>query len=269
MDVENVYEQVMGLAKQLFDDTKLYLRYAFRRMGLPGYQVHQIYLPEQKLIYIPIPKNACTSIKHALHEIEFGKRFNADLPEFSDYREHHDYYLKRRNAFTSVNTLRERTDCMRFALVRDPVKRLISCYRNRVVDLGDLDSSRANLKRYGLPVDPDLNTFALNLDTYRKANKSIEHHARPQAEFLDGAIDYLDRVFTLVDISELLDMLQKYKPGLELRQRKTGGTTRTLADLSPQALDAAISYYQQDYDLLAEFFTAENTRKEYERAISN
>lgn len=259
----------MGLVKQLFDDTKLYLRYAFRRMGLPRYQIHQIYLPEQKLIYIPIPKNACTSIKHALYEIEFDKRFDADLPEFSDYREHHDYYLKRSNAFTSVNTLRERTDCMRFALVRDPVKRLISCYRNRVVDLGDLESSGTDLKRNGLPIDPDLNTFAMNLDTYRKVNKSIEHHARPQAEILGGTIDYLDRVFTLAETSELLDMLQKYKPGLQLRQRKTGGTTRTLADLSPQALDAVISYYQQDYELLTEFFTAESIRKEFESSVSN
>ncbi|PAU93043.1 hypothetical protein CK503_14075 [Aliifodinibius salipaludis] len=269
MDFENFYEQVMGLAKQLFDDTKLYLRYAFRRMGLPGYQIHQIYLPEQKLIYIPIPKNACTSIKHALHEIEFDKRFDTDLPEFSDYREHHDYYLKRTDAFTSVNTLRERTDCLRFALVRDPVKRLISCYRNRVVDLGDLESSETNLKRYGLPIIPDLNTFAMNLDTYRKVNKSIEHHARPQTEFLGNTLYYLDRVFTLADTSELLGMLQKYKPGLELRQRKTGGTTRTLADLSPEALEAAISYYRQDYELLGEFYSPEKTCKEYESSVSN
>ncbi|MGM0545467.1 MAG: sulfotransferase family 2 domain-containing protein [Bacteroidota bacterium] len=259
----------MGRIKQLIDDAKLYYRFACRRCGIPSYQIHQIYLPKQKLIYIPIPKNACTSIKHALHEIEFGKRFDADLPEFSDYREHHDYYLKRSNAFTSVNELREKSDCMRFAVIRDPVKRLISCYRNRVVDLGDLESSRSVLKQRGLPVEPDLNTFVLNLAAYRKANKSIEHHARPQAEFLGGAIDYLDRVFTLADIPELLEMLQKHKPGLELRQRKTGGTRRTLADLSPEALEAAISYYRQDYELLAESFSPEHTRKEYENSVSN
>lgn len=248
----------MGLLKRNWEELRLYYRYFCRRLGVPGYQVHQIYLPEQKLIYIPIPKNACTSIKHALHEIEFDKRFDADLPEFSDYREHHDYYKKRPRAFTSVSALRRHTGFLRFALVRDPVKRLISCYRNRVLDLGDLESSRDILKKKGLRINPDLNTFVLNLAKYRRINKSIEHHSRPQYEFFGGTIDYLDRIFKLSEISELEEMLQRFKSGLKLRQRKTGGTDITLDDISSEALDAAIEFYKKDYKLLGDYFSPDN-----------
>ncbi|GAA5523383.1 sulfotransferase family protein [Aliifodinibius salicampi] len=251
----------MGLLKRNWEELRLYYRYFCRMLGVPGYQVHQIYLSDQGLIYIPIPKNACTSIKHALHEIEFGKRFDANLPEFSDYREHHDYFKKRPFAFTSVSTLQKRTDTTRFALVRDPVKRLISCYRNRVLDLGDLESSQETLKNEGLPINPDLNTFVLNLVEYRHINKSIEHHSRPQYEFLGETIDYLDRIFTLSEISELEEMLQRFKPGLKLRQRKTGGTDITLDDISREALDAAIEFYKKDYKLLGDYFSPDDLSK--------
>jgi hypothetical protein len=245
----------MGFLKRTFDDLRLYFRYAYRRLGIPGYQIHQIYLPKQNLIYIPIPKNACTSIKHALHEIEFGKRFDSSLPEFSDYREHHDYYKKRRDAFTSITKLRKHNECTRFALIRDPVRRLISCYRNRVVDLGDLNKSEKAIIREGLPLKPDLNTFVLNLEAYRRLNKSIRHHSRPQGHFLGGTLDYLDRVFTLSNITELLEMLRKYNSNLELRRRKTGGTKITLADMSKEALQAAIEFYGDDYKLLRKYFS--------------
>lgn len=256
----------MGSLKRIIDDLKLYYRFSCRRLGLSGYQVHQIYLPEQELIYIPIPKNACTSIKHALHEIEFGKRFDADLSEFSDYREHHDYYKKRPDAFTSVSDLKEQTSATRFALVREPVKRLISCYRNRVVDLGDLKASRKKLDRLGLPPEPDINDFILNVEHYRSANKSIEHHSRLQSEFLGGTTGYLDRVFTMNDMPELVEMLQTYKPGLTLRRRKTGGTAVALADISEKALEHAVDFYRRDYELLENYFSPEGIADEYRMA---
>lgn len=100
----------MGFFSRILDDAKLYFRFGCRRLVFRNMKYIRFYLPDQKSLYIPIPRNACTSIKHALHEIEFGTRFDSDLPEFSDYREHHEYYKKRPGAFTSVESLKKRTD---------------------------------------------------------------------------------------------------------------------------------------------------------------
>lgn len=241
---------------------KLYGRFALRRLGVPAYQVHQIYLPQKKLLYIPIPKNACTTIKHALHEIEFGQQFTPEKRERLSMVDIHDFYLKRSGAFTGVSRLR-RTNATCFAVVRDPVQRLISCYRNRVVDLGDLSESQHVLQKMGLSADPDLNTFVLNLKGYRKANKSIEHHARPQSEFLSGTLDYLDHIFPIEQMDELKSMLKEYGWEYRMRSVKSGGTSFDIGDLSQQALEFAISYYEEDYRLLADYYAPDKIRNRY------
>jgi hypothetical protein len=54
----------MGFISQAMDNITLSSQYLFRRLGMPSFQIHQIYLPKQQLLYIPIPKNTCTTIKH-------------------------------------------------------------------------------------------------------------------------------------------------------------------------------------------------------------
>lgn len=240
---------------------KLYFRFACRRFGLRGYQLHQIYLPDQDLLYIPIPKNASSSTKHALYEVEYGKRFDYGLKKNDGFEDIHDYYKKRADAFTSVNKLRNMDSLTRFAIVRDPVERLVSCYRNRVVDLGDLRPTEAALKRVGLPLEPDLNTFVLNLRQYRNINKVIEHHSRPQSRFLGGTLKYLDRIVPMEQIAELEEMLQRYKPGLNMLEKKSGGTEVDTSDLSRKALNSAIRFYRKDYRLLRDFYTPDKTRE--------
>lgn len=247
------------------DKVKLYYRFGCRRLGITGYEVHQIYLPDQKLLYIPIPKNACTSIKHAMYEIEFGKKFSSEFKEKYGYEDHHDYYKKRPGAFTGVTALRILEQVTRFAVIRDPVERLISCYRNRVLDLGDLQSSTFILNRMNLPIEPDVNTFLLNLERYRKANKSIEHHSRPQHIFLGGTLQYLDRIFPIEELDKLEEMLKNYKPDLKMLQRKSGGSDVGFSDISEKAVQFAIDFYQKDYELLKSFYKPERIREKHRR----
>lgn len=237
-----------------YKELQLYARFLARKMGFPGYQIHQICLNEYKLIYIPIPKNACTSIKQALHAIEFGQIFDANRPINYSYKDIHDYYIKRSDAFTSANKLKTASGFTRFAIVRDPVERVISCYRNRVIDLGDLQSDLDALNRMNLPAEPDLNTFILNLTKYRKASKSIEHHSRPQSAFLGSSLKYLDHVFPLEQIDELHTLLRNFSPNLKMLNRKGGGTKIDSNELSEKALEHAVHFYKKDYELLNQFY---------------
>lgn len=258
---------MLNSLKHIIDQIKLKYRFACRRFGIPGYEVHQIYIPEKKLLYIPIPKNACTSIKHAMYEIEFGRRFDPEFRDEHGYEDHHDYYKKRPGAFTSVRKLQEIENVTRFAVVRDPVERLISCYRNRVLDLGDLQSTASALQQMNLPVEPDINTFILNLERYRKANKKIEHHSRPQHYFFGGTIQYLDRLFPLEKPDELAEMLKNYKPDLEILKRKSGGSDVNLTDISEVALKHAVEFYHKDYELLESFYSPDDIFEKYRKRI--
>ena len=248
----------MFYPEKYIDEIKLQVRFAFRRIGMKSYQIHQICLPGQKLIYIPIPKNACTSIKHALHEIEFGKTFNASQNEYSRFKSHHDYYNKRSDAFTGINELQNKTGYFRFTVVRDPVERLLSCYRNRVVDLGDLKSSKSALISKGLPPEPDLNTFIRYLKRYRKINKSIEHHSRPQSRFLGGTLRYFDRVYPMEQLDLLFDKLTDFYPGLTIRKHKSGGTKVNFNKLSENSLQEIIDFYKEDYKLLSKYYSPDS-----------
>jgi CRISPR/Cas system-associated exonuclease Cas4 (RecB family) len=248
----------MEIISQMCNTIKLYYRYGCRRLGLPSYQVHQIYLPKQEVIYIPIKKNASTSVEQALHEIEYGCLFNTDLPEYGGYDGIHEYYQLRPHAFTSVNVLKKQTKLTRFAIIREPINRLISCYHNRVVDEGRLAKNRKALQRINLPAEPDLNTFVINLKKYRKMNKNIEHHSRPQSDFLGGTIQYLDYIYTMKKIPELFAFLRKYKPDLVMRKRRSSDMEISMDDLSQQALEKAIHFYRKDYQLLHDYFSPPN-----------
>lgn len=256
----------MPKLKISIDNQKLRARFLFRKLGFKSYQIHQICLPKHKLIYIPIPKNACTSIKQALHEIEFGKPFNAAVDKNKLFSEVHDYYLKRPDAFTGKEELDARSGYTRFTVVRDPVERLISCYRNRVLDLGDLSKSSTALRRKGLSSEPDLNTFVINLDQYRKISNSIEHHSRPQSVFLGGSIRYLDKIYRMKDLEALFNLLKEDKPDLTPRRRKTGGTKFGLEKLSEKAFRKLLHFYSDDYTLLTEYYSEKSTRQKFETA---
>lgn len=256
----------MAVGKKItafLNNVRLNACFAFRRLGIPGFQIHQICLSDQQLIYIPIPKNACSTVMHALHEIEFGYEYSYDTHRPWGYRDIHDYYQKRADAFTSVSALKQ-TSFTTFAIVRDPVKRLISCYRNRVVDLKDLEKSRIILQHEGIPVAPNINTFILRLEDYQKASKVIEHHSRPQEQFLDDSLEYLDRIYPIEEFDKLVDMLKQYKPDLEMKSKKTGGTSYSLQDLSAEALEKALTFYKKDYELLNDYYSRKQIKKEYQ-----
>jgi len=55
----------------------------------------------------------------------------------------------------------------RFTIVRDPLERLLSAYSGRILKAKVLNGPPTNFKRlagYGLPLDPDINTFVLNIE---------------------------------------------------------------------------------------------------------
>ncbi|NBC66425.1 MAG: sulfotransferase family 2 domain-containing protein [Bacteroidetes bacterium] len=237
-------------------------RLSARKLGLPGYQVHQIYLKNTDLIYIPIPKNACTSLKHAMHYIEYGEPFELSNYRVYGYQSLHDFYNKQNDAFTSVESL-TKENAFSFSVIRDPVDRFLSCYGNRVVKLGDLQKSSQELDRVGLPTEPNLDTFTQNLIKYRNINSKIRHHTEPQSNFLGDTLEYFEKVFPFEEMNSVQNMLKSFDNSLIMKNRKSDGPKFQLSDLKLTSLQFLLEFYKKDYELLSEFYSRKAVLQRY------
>lgn len=84
-----------------------------------------IFLPKNKAIYFFIPKVACTSIKKVIADSLDYKIKNINDPQ-SIHLIHFPYEKR--------NEIKEGDDFFKFAFVRNPWSRILSCYKNRISD---------------------------------------------------------------------------------------------------------------------------------------
>ena len=80
-------------------------------------------IPDKQLIYISIPKVACTSIKAAL--LASGSGYRRQYHQYMDIHTYASQYCR-------YSLSREHRSYYRFAFVRNPLERLVSCYEDKV-----------------------------------------------------------------------------------------------------------------------------------------
>lgn len=97
----------------------------------------------------------------------------------------------------------------RFALLRDPVKRFLSGYSNRVLHYRELSIEAAgrHLLHEGLPPDPDIATFVDNYVGYLRCSKPLARHFLKQQKFIGADPAYFERIFKLEKLKELVDFV--------------------------------------------------------------
>lgn len=126
---------------------------------------HAIQIPNTNLKYIPIPKNASSSMLSTLGgKIYPNHRIDCDfhLQFWHDYR---NYYLTWNNKFV--------------AIVRYPTTRFISGYQNRIREK-NIDSIHHLFPNN----TPCIYFFAENIKLFIRQSKDIRHHFRPQSDFI-------------------------------------------------------------------------------------
>jgi hypothetical protein len=204
-----------------------------------------------KLHYFPVPKNAGTSIRDCLFEIENGWRYRPMIIDGQRIGLHKLFGVP--GAFQPAP---DRPGYLRFAVVRDPLRRLLSAYASKVLDRPGV--ARADFPSLGLrsdlPKDPDIETFVAHLDEYR-AITTIGHHTNPQRYFLGGDLAHFHRVFRAEDLGELEHFLsERAGAPITLPRLKGGGPKVDLATLSPAARGRIVQHYAADYELLARYY---------------
>ncbi|MCC5987484.1 MAG: sulfotransferase family 2 domain-containing protein [Pararhodobacter sp.] len=205
-----------------------------------------VILDKHALSYLPVPKAACTSLKTLFFEVQNGFPFR---PFSTNGRQWwiHDFY--KTIPFEQIDHAAI-AEHRRIAVLRDPVRRLLSCYSNRVVHHRELSREKARkpLKRADLPFDPDLPTFIAKLPAYCEAVPSIHHHAMPMVTYLGRDPAYFTRLYPMAELDQLVaDMSALAGRELTLEKLQTGGPK-----IDPESLDAPErarldDFYAEDY----------------------
>lgn len=201
--------------------------------------------------YFPLPKAANTSLKLALYELKFGHPYgqDPDLP-----RNIHHYVPWRTEPFAAA----DRTDHagrLRFAVVRDPIDRLLSAYVHRVLMRDALTPAQMAKRAIdpGLPAEPDLHTFVDNLERYQRASRGVQHHTAPLVDFLGRDPGFYARLFPVEDMTGLQAWLSE-AAGREVAipHRMASDRRHGREDLTAGQVARLMDFYREDYRFLAE-----------------
>ena len=207
-------------------------------------------VPNFKLAYAAVPKAACTSIKAVLAQHDPA----ISLPpedERSGPTYHAVYPTQRWRKWQWKPYQGE--DWFRFCVIRDPSKRLMSAYVNRVVEKKELHNSRNLQKgRVNLPMDPDPDFFFQNLEAYNQAASVIKHHTFTIQMFTGPSLGRFTDVYKVErDMPRLAEDLSA-RLGAQVtipRENKTR-VKLTLDDLTPKTREALRVRLTKEYDYL-------------------
>jgi hypothetical protein len=237
-----------------------------------------ILIPKLKLGYQNVPKVATTSLFAWLYQAHEGVPGSGSAsPGKKDWKRR--FFLRGDAARIARNDARGIAGAegfYRFALTRDPVRRFLSMYSNRVVHYRELSraaSCAAGLEAAGLRFDPQINELIAELHAYLRVARSIRHHARPQIDFIGPDLSVYTRIADISSVNTVAAEIRDHwtregftgicrrtppVPGRE----QTGGPKLGLHVLTPDSFEALLDFYREDYARIPTL-DIEATRKEY------
>ncbi len=212
-----------------------------------------IAIPAYKIAYMAVPKAGCSSVKAALAHLDPGVTIPPE-DEITVMTWHAIYptVRYRRRAWHNLS------DHWRFTVVRDPVRRMLSVYTNRVVQLRDLHMSRKLRDRpefAHLSRDPDPDYFFQHLPEYMKGSSVIKHHCLGTKLFIGPRPLQYDRVYKTEEMGQLArDLSDRTGQPVEMRRENPSEMKLTLDDLAPQTIDAIRPLLEMEYRHLSDYF---------------
>ncbi|MEM9276140.1 MAG: sulfotransferase family 2 domain-containing protein [Cyanobacteria bacterium P01_F01_bin.143] len=233
--------------------------------------------PTLKFIYIDAPKCASTSLKRWIYKIEFGKTFER-YKQDNRWIHVHNCGKFRRVPFPQLPE--DQQDYQIVTVIRDPIKRLLSAYSNRIVnfkELGEQTTYSDRIKAENLKFNPNINYFISNLEAYQNCtNKAIIlHHTRPVIDFIGEDLSLYTNIYPMEKLkqikSDLLAGSNYASPEQipEIPKTQTGGPKLKLKRLKQKNFDKLLEYYAQDYQLLKDYYSIEKITQEYRESVNS
>jgi hypothetical protein len=211
--------------------------------------------------YKPIPKVACTSIKNTFFQLHVGREYNTEL----DFGNHiHQYWEKN---YKDINQTK-----FRFIVIRDPIKRFLSAYSNRVchhkeLSLKSIQRSNPKIASSFNVYNPGLGQFIDGFWDYYKVN-SIKHHCEPIASIINNDIKQFTNVYKLEEISKLENELSgQFNQKIVFPREQTGGKKIPVQDLNKKQMEFLLEFYKEDYILLKSYYSFDTIWSEWKKGI--
>ena len=212
-----------------------------------------VILDQYELFYAAVPKVACTSLKSMFFELENGHPF---APYKVNGRMKNVHNIGYRSMLRDTYPEGRIANFHRVTLVRDPVKRFLSAYSNRVLHHRELSREKAGkkLRELNLEPNPDLDLFVEKHADYLEAHPSILHHTRPMVDFLGKDAGYFSKIYPMEDMDQFArDISDRVGKEVTVGREQTGGRKFQLSDLSEAQTRKIRDYYETDYRVFSDY----------------
>ncbi|MEM1172050.1 MAG: tetratricopeptide repeat protein [Cyanobacteria bacterium P01_H01_bin.35] len=232
----------------------------YRTLKLQVFRV--LKFEELGLAYLPIPKCASTTLKHIFYSLKFNQEYSQPIEQI------HQFWYPHTDVLEQLKNL---DNYFKFTVIRDPVKRLLSCYKNLVLHYKIFLSKpiQGKVENAGLKQEPDINYFVENLENYFLFSDAITHHALPQNKYIGKDLGIYDLICPIENLENLRQIIsQKANVEIEFPQLQTAGPKITIQDLTEKSLTKLIEFYAEDYQLLQDFYSVDAIWQEYKTVNS-
>lgn len=216
-----------------------------------------------KIAFEDAPKVGSTSLFNWLYILLYGKKYEP-VASSNKIKFVHGWMQAQQNEIIenqSTGSFKCPPDYLVFCLVRDPVKRLLSAYSNRVLHNNILDFShkpaqKEPIKSGLLAARPTLNYFIEHLEDYQAIAPSIFHHTRPLGYFLGRDSSIYDYIFDVSEMGLLRQVLLNHWHTHKLLENQvipeiphlqTSGKKFFLKDLTESSFNKCLKVYADDY----------------------
>ena len=199
----------------------------------------------RKLVYYPVAKNANSSAKlFFLKHLKIDKNYYFLSDKVPEYKVNEDSKYKNLDKkYNLVNFLPSYTPFQKMdadekcCIVRDPLKRFISAYKNRVLFHRDFEFRNLNI----------------NEIIEKMENNSFDNrHFLPQTYWLGNNLKYFTIVSNISNIEIFINGVNNFfQNKVEFPRIQTGGTVENIK-LNNNQITKLKKIYSSDYDLIGD-----------------
>ncbi|WP_209599689.1 sulfotransferase family 2 domain-containing protein [Ruegeria sp. HKCCSA071] len=216
-----------------------------------------------RAVYFDITKVGSSSLKEILWELDKGAPFkgrgaarvknnirwrlaSAKLVKPRNIHEQEGYQTQK---FTQAQVP---DGFVSFALVRDPLARIKSAWRDKVHhEQFRWRDEEMDIKNEGLPLNPSFGEFVDNFHEYRAVSRPARIHTTPYSWHLGDNIKFFHHVFKLEELNELHNFISD-RLGRQVRGKHANKSPVEQRDyeLKSHQVDKLLKITKPDYELL-------------------